>query len=569
MSGSRTAFFRGENPLRADKLNTAFSERVLRSGDTMQGMLSLWRDPVAPFDAATKQYVDAHGGGGGGGGGSGSQGALIGASPPGTVPGPLWWDSMSGQLYIQYNDGNSTQWVSANSVAASNSTSIINVLEHGAKGDGTTDDTAAIQAVLDAYAGRAVVFIPKTSTSYRTTQLTIPSDTDLLLHGTLFALAGLISAYVISNNTSNISIRGHGTIDANGPAQVNGVSTPLAGVGFYDTTNVRISGVTITNSYHWPIFIARSGNVVLDGITLTKGGAASGFTANCSDCWIVNSEIDGTGNGDYAWSFYGGVINSGAIGNVVKNAGAGTGSSPPGIGILSDGVVPEEASGVCRDILIANNVCHDNNGPGISILNVATPTGGKQSGIVIADNRCYNNCKTGSVAGNVADIYIDQATGVTVSGNNISRNGNAARQVAGILIGPTASHIGIFNNQIYNTGQGRTDGSGIWVMAANYLFVSGNYIYDDQTTHTMIASVVGEAGTNNTFIGNNFAMRPAFSLASDTIFTGPSSTVSGALDVTGLGISYSGGHAVSFNWTGTAISVKVDGIAVGNIVVGP
>jgi len=58
MSGSRTAFFRGENPLRADKLNTAFSERVLRSGDTMQGMFTLWRDPVNAFDAATKQYVD-------------------------------------------------------------------------------------------------------------------------------------------------------------------------------------------------------------------------------------------------------------------------------------------------------------------------------------------------------------------------------------------------------------------------------------------------------------------------------------------------------------------------------
>ena len=58
MSGSTTSFFRGENPLRADKLNTAFSERVMRSGDTMIGMLTLARDPVAAFDAATKQYVD-------------------------------------------------------------------------------------------------------------------------------------------------------------------------------------------------------------------------------------------------------------------------------------------------------------------------------------------------------------------------------------------------------------------------------------------------------------------------------------------------------------------------------
>lgn len=55
-----TSFTRGENPLRADKLNTAFGERVARSGDTMQGMLTLHGNPVGPFDAATKQYVDAN-----------------------------------------------------------------------------------------------------------------------------------------------------------------------------------------------------------------------------------------------------------------------------------------------------------------------------------------------------------------------------------------------------------------------------------------------------------------------------------------------------------------------------
>jgi hypothetical protein len=53
-----TSFTRGENPLRADKLNQAFSERVSRGGDTMRGVLTLWADPLTAFDAATKQYVD-------------------------------------------------------------------------------------------------------------------------------------------------------------------------------------------------------------------------------------------------------------------------------------------------------------------------------------------------------------------------------------------------------------------------------------------------------------------------------------------------------------------------------
>ena len=104
-----TTFYRGENPLHADKLNTAFSERVSRGGDTMQGFLTLAADPVQPFDAATKQYVDRFTAMGV------PTGAYIGASPPGNTLAPLWWDNVSGQLFIQYNDGSSTQWVSANS----------------------------------------------------------------------------------------------------------------------------------------------------------------------------------------------------------------------------------------------------------------------------------------------------------------------------------------------------------------------------------------------------------------------------------------------------------------------
>src|SRR5580693_8899820 len=33
--------------------------------------------------------------------------------PPGPVLGSLWWDSIGGQLYIWFIDGDSAQWVSA------------------------------------------------------------------------------------------------------------------------------------------------------------------------------------------------------------------------------------------------------------------------------------------------------------------------------------------------------------------------------------------------------------------------------------------------------------------------
>lgn len=59
MTAGSISYTRGEDPLRADKLNASFSERLLVAGDTMTGPLILSRDPLQPFEAATKQYLDA------------------------------------------------------------------------------------------------------------------------------------------------------------------------------------------------------------------------------------------------------------------------------------------------------------------------------------------------------------------------------------------------------------------------------------------------------------------------------------------------------------------------------
>jgi len=46
-------------------------------------------------------------------------GALVvsSAPPSSATPGTLWWDSVGGQLYVYYNDGNSSQWVAANNLS--------------------------------------------------------------------------------------------------------------------------------------------------------------------------------------------------------------------------------------------------------------------------------------------------------------------------------------------------------------------------------------------------------------------------------------------------------------------
>lgn len=82
---------------------------VPSAGGTMTGPLTLSGDPTSALQAATKQYVDTHGGGGG-------ASVIVSDTPPGVVAGEFWFDSVGLQLYIGYSDPNSTQWVPASNL---------------------------------------------------------------------------------------------------------------------------------------------------------------------------------------------------------------------------------------------------------------------------------------------------------------------------------------------------------------------------------------------------------------------------------------------------------------------
>ena len=63
-------------------------------------------------------------------------------APASPAVGALWWDSVGGQLYTFYNDGNSSQWVTASNATASllpASTTVLGAV----KVDGTTIKAAA------------------------------------------------------------------------------------------------------------------------------------------------------------------------------------------------------------------------------------------------------------------------------------------------------------------------------------------------------------------------------------------------------------------------------------------
>lgn len=81
---------------------------IPKVGGTMTGLLTLSGAPTANLHAATKQYVDGLAGG---------ASITVSDTPPTLANGALWFDTVSTQLFVGYNDGTSLQWVVANNTA--------------------------------------------------------------------------------------------------------------------------------------------------------------------------------------------------------------------------------------------------------------------------------------------------------------------------------------------------------------------------------------------------------------------------------------------------------------------
>jgi hypothetical protein len=107
---------------------------------------------------------------------------------------PTWLNQgTSNQLLKSNGTGVSPSWISTNnlSVTATGSTTqrtlanrfadVVNVKDFGALGDGTTDDTAAIQAALNS--GATEVFIPPSINGYKVQTLVMPTTAGFVLTG--------------------------------------------------------------------------------------------------------------------------------------------------------------------------------------------------------------------------------------------------------------------------------------------------------------------------------------------------------------------------------------------------
>lgn len=397
------------------------------------------------------------------------------------------WTGSNGVDYVW--DG--TKWVAAGIPGGSGAfatrpyvdSRIVSVLDHGATGNGITDDTAAILNVLNAYAGRAVVFIPDTGQPYMVSPLTVPSGTDLLLHGTLMLRPNSTNGVLFLNGVDDITIRGHGIVDGNGAAQ----TAISAGINADQCDNISVSGITLQNAFAWNFNVTRSTRVRLFGAKMLGGGNSSEFANGCDDCWITNCTVDGPTT-DMGFAFYGGVTNSGAVGNTVRN-------SSLGIFVLADAGQPAP----CRNIVISDNVVYRNFSSGIAS---DSNSGAIHQSVVIANNRIYENNTSAQTT--QSSIWVDHTNGIVISDNLISSGDTGAFATGrGIGVGNNATHSAITGNVIENIGSAAEAGTGIFVTAADFTACVGNTFHDFRQPPFMTSSIGGIAGVLNYLVANN------------------------------------------------------------------
>lgn len=202
-----------------------------------------------------------------------------------------------------------------------------NVKDYGAIGDGSTDDTQAIQAAIDACSDGGSVIL--TSGTYMSGQIKLKSDMTLWIDKTAVLkgiqnnslypaiaqhadnanvwLSGVLGgggwelkeAFVYAEGANNLTIAGGGTIDGNGDCEIwdhtkDEILRPMALYVAY-SENVRVVNVDIVNSAMWNFVILECNTVIVDGIninTSTFGVNKDGIDiCDAHDVTITNSTI--------------------------------------------------------------------------------------------------------------------------------------------------------------------------------------------------------------------------------------------------------------------------------------
>jgi parallel beta-helix repeat protein len=358
-------------------------------------------------------------------------------------------------------------------------TDFVNVLDYGAVGDGTSNDTSAFAAAL---AADKPVFVPRTAASYLIANLAIPSNATIFGEGDLSLIEphGTSPTYVFNlGSADDIHISG---LAFEVDKSVHGSTLVIRGDG---CERVTVSDCRMTKAGSIGVHLVNSTDCTVEKTSIAEyashgilfGITSTNVNTNCRvlDCTVSTA----------ASTAHGIMVQGGRRCLVQGNSATGGGC----FGIHFEG---------CEQSQIADNTTANTYREGISLL--------ESKYCSISNNQCYWDGDTGvdfgiSVCGEQAPCSYNSISDNTVLNSNLS-----GIAIAGADEQTAVNHVS--NNTIINCNrEDLGNGAGVIVYgdAALDNLVTDNFAFDD--TGKMRYGVLddGDPSPYGTVIRNNRA----------------------------------------------------------------
>lgn len=397
------------------------------------------------------------------------------------------------------------------------------VRAYGAKGNGVTDDSAAINAALSAAsaAGGGTVYLPP-GNYILGTSVAPGSNTVLRGAGPASKLTCTANTPAISvNSASNVQVRDLQVVGGN-----NGAFTSNRGVHFNTVTAGLISNVRTLTCYQG-ISVYSSSSITVENCYVANdisGGSDAGIRLSSTNrCTVRGNFIDTP-------AAHG--INAGSLGtdSIIEGNHIW---SPGNAGITING---SSTTGTGPGILIANNIIRDAAVNGMIIENgaswircignfvytsasdgisISDGTGDAPAHVIIADNVIRtagrygifdNGCNYITIEGNTVTVFVDDGIrcgagiGCKVTGNTVTDGSSTLG--AGIRIYSGLNDAIVANNTIRANA-----GIGI-VIDADRAIVTGNAVRDNDVTGVLaVGGIVLTGNASRTTVTGNVSRR--------------------------------------------------------------